>query len=278
MMILAYFMERKCEMSLKIVNKAWDIKGLSPTEKLILIRLSDNADEKGICYPSIDYIAENCEVSTKTVTRATARFEKLGYIIKKRRQNQSIVYTLFPDALSVEETKSPIQKNKGHERPVGGDTGVLLDKTQLCPSNLHSNHHLIEEKREEFLDYMCNQTGVKNKLSYRSKLIKNLSLNHEQTIVSFQLFVKSFLEKKDDDNARDSNKMAIDRLNNIKNMYNINSANDLSKMDELSQYPSYLDTVAVNYIKSNGGLRAIQYRITDENNEAYLISQLGGAA
>lgn len=257
-------------MSIKMLNRAWDIKGLSPTEKLILIRLADNADDGGICYPSIENIAENCEISTKTVTRATAKFEKIGYLIKKRRQNQSIVYTLFQEALS-DETKSPIRKNKRHECPIGRDTGVLLDKTQLCLSNLHSNHHLIEEKREEFLDYMCNQSNVKNKLSYRTKLIKNLSSNHEQTILSFQLFAKQNKQ-----NNKSISNEASKRLQNLKDFYNSKSPNELSLIEEKGEYLKIFDTMTINFLNRNNGLVALKQRILGGDFETHTLAELGG--
>ncbi|MBN2881778.1 helix-turn-helix domain-containing protein [Candidatus Woesearchaeota archaeon] len=261
-------------MSLKMVNKAWDVKGLTPTEKLILIRLADNADENGICYPSIDYIALNCEVSTKTVTRATTTFEKLGYISKKRRQNQSIVYTLFPDFS--EETKSPIQINKGHECPLGTDISVTLDGTQLCPSNLHLISTLIEEKREEFLNYMCEQKGVRNKISYRNKLIKGLNSRDEQTLENFNMYLK-LIEDKEPKNEP-TNK-AAERLNNLKNLLNYLSANEMLNMDLTSDYPAELDAHTIDYVIAKGGLRAIRQSIVyDEASHPWHLSQLGGAA
>lgn len=57
----------------------------------------------------------------------------------------------------------------------------------------HITKNIIEEKREEmeiFLDHMCNQAGVKNKIAYRSKLMRNLVKNDEQTLHSFDLFMK----------------------------------------------------------------------------------------
>lgn len=50
-------------MSLILMAKAMSIKVGNPLRKLVLLKLADNANDDGICFPSYQYIADVCEIS-----------------------------------------------------------------------------------------------------------------------------------------------------------------------------------------------------------------------
>ncbi len=75
-------------MSFKLMAKALDIETGSPVKKLVLIKLCDNANDDGYCFPSHKTIAKQCEISQRTVVRATAELESMG-LIKKVERNRS---------------------------------------------------------------------------------------------------------------------------------------------------------------------------------------------
>lgn len=56
-------------MSMMLMVKAMNTKVGNPLRKLILIKLADNANDKGECWPSHQYIADLCEVSKSTVRK-----------------------------------------------------------------------------------------------------------------------------------------------------------------------------------------------------------------
>ena len=74
-------------MSVKLMWSAMTVKAGSPTAKLILLKLADNANDKGECWPSLKNIAEHCEVSQKTVITNIKKLEGLGYVKKINRFN-----------------------------------------------------------------------------------------------------------------------------------------------------------------------------------------------
>tara|TARA_B100001063_G_scaffold246739_1_gene287312 strand:+ start:5249 stop:6004 length:756 start_codon:yes stop_codon:yes gene_type:complete len=74
-------------MSVKLMWSAMTVKAGSPTAKLILLKLADNANDKGECWPSLKNIAEHCEVSQKTVITNIKKLEELGYVKKINRFN-----------------------------------------------------------------------------------------------------------------------------------------------------------------------------------------------
>ncbi len=75
-------------MSFVMMAKAMKIKTGNPTRKLILLKLADNANDDGECYPSYQHIAEQCEVSRKTVMVHVDALIKMGLVKKKERKTK----------------------------------------------------------------------------------------------------------------------------------------------------------------------------------------------
>lgn len=57
----------------------------SPTSKLILLKLADQANDEGFCWPSQTTISKHCEVSRETVNRHIKRLESSGFLRVQRR-------------------------------------------------------------------------------------------------------------------------------------------------------------------------------------------------
>lgn len=68
------------------------------TSKLVLVKLADNANDKGECWPSYETIARVCECSVKTAQRHISKLEEMGLIEKTLRPgkqgNQSNLYKI----------------------------------------------------------------------------------------------------------------------------------------------------------------------------------------
>ena len=50
-------------MSMNLMAKAMNIKVGNPLRKLVLIKLADNANDNGECWPSYQHVADQCELS-----------------------------------------------------------------------------------------------------------------------------------------------------------------------------------------------------------------------
>ena len=79
--------------------KAMSIKVGNPLRKLVLIKLADNANDQGECWPSVPYIAEQCEISERSVQNHIQKLVKNGLVrIEERKSenglNRSNVYHL----------------------------------------------------------------------------------------------------------------------------------------------------------------------------------------
>lgn len=85
-------------MSMLLTAQALKVKVGNAAKKFVLVKLADNANDDGVCWPSYDHIAEMCEMSRRTVIRHIAELEKMGLISVRTRKgsegNKSNVYQL----------------------------------------------------------------------------------------------------------------------------------------------------------------------------------------
>ncbi|AHY06722.1 helix-turn-helix domain-containing protein [Serratia plymuthica] len=86
-------------MSMELMVRAMKIKVGNPLRKLVLLKLADNASDQGECWPSVPYIAEQCEISERSVQNHIQQLVKDGLVrIEKRLAdnglNRSNVYRI----------------------------------------------------------------------------------------------------------------------------------------------------------------------------------------
>ncbi len=72
-------------MSMNLMVKAFEARIGNPVRKLILLRLADNANDDGACWPSYNKIAYHCEVDRSTVIRHVKALEEMGYLTRTQR-------------------------------------------------------------------------------------------------------------------------------------------------------------------------------------------------
>lgn len=127
-------------MSVHITAPVWKISDLSPMQKLILLKLADNADQKGLCWPSLSSIATDCGCSVRTVSRAISHFEDQSILSHERRFNKSNMYQFNMD------TVSSLGSNKDMVS-IPMDTMSNLDRTQ-CLSNMDTGVQLTVKNHQ----------------------------------------------------------------------------------------------------------------------------------
>lgn len=71
----------------------------NPLRKLVLLKLADNASDQGECWPSVAYIAEQCEISERSVQNHIKQLVADGFIRVEERKsanglNKTNVYHL----------------------------------------------------------------------------------------------------------------------------------------------------------------------------------------
>ncbi|MEN5258650.1 helix-turn-helix domain-containing protein [Pseudomonas protegens] len=89
-------------MSMGLMVAAMKIRVGNPLRKLVLIKLADNASDMGECWPSYQHIADQCEISKRSVMNHIAALCEAGLLRKEIRKggpkgNSSNVYFLTLD-------------------------------------------------------------------------------------------------------------------------------------------------------------------------------------
>ena len=77
-------------MSIKLISWALDVTTGSSTSKLVLIKLADNANDQGRCWPSIAYIAKQTELSERAVREHIRLLEEKGFVETVRRVKEGV--------------------------------------------------------------------------------------------------------------------------------------------------------------------------------------------
>lgn len=72
-------------MSMDLMVKAMKIKVGNPLRKLVLLKLADNASDLGECWPSFSHIAEQCEISRRSVISHIDALCEMGLLSKEHR-------------------------------------------------------------------------------------------------------------------------------------------------------------------------------------------------
>lgn len=85
------------------MTRAWQTKCATHTAKLVLLKLADNANDQGFCWPSIATVAEHCGLSGQGVRNQIRALEDAGLIKTERSEGRkSNRYHLFPTLNAVE--------------------------------------------------------------------------------------------------------------------------------------------------------------------------------
>lgn len=138
-------------MSMNLMAKAMGIKVGNPLRKLVLIKLADNANDKGECWPSYQHIADQCEIGRSTVKNHIRALEDMGMLRREYRRsgelNQSNVFYLNLDnPIPKEPSIYGAGDDLGHEMPGGGAGDARGGGAGDAPITSHSFEPVIEPK------------------------------------------------------------------------------------------------------------------------------------
>lgn len=84
-------------MSFKAVAWAWEQRGLTPSQRIVLIGLAQHADKSGDCFPRVSVLADECELSQRAIELATKDLADRGIITvtKRERADKSLTSNLY---------------------------------------------------------------------------------------------------------------------------------------------------------------------------------------
>lgn len=73
----------------------WELD-LPDSEKLALLALADNANDQGVCWPSMATLSRKCSKSDRTVQRSIQSLEEKGHLTREERPGKGVLYHIHP--------------------------------------------------------------------------------------------------------------------------------------------------------------------------------------
>lgn len=149
-------------MSMSLMVAAMKIRVGNPLRKLVLIKLADNASDRGECWPSYQHIADQCEISKRSVMNHITALCESGLLRKEIRKggpkgNSSNVYVLTlggaGDALGVVQQ---VHQGSAADAPPS-ESPALGGSAGAAPRTSHSS----EPVKEPVIEHSAAQAGAK---------------------------------------------------------------------------------------------------------------------
>lgn len=171
-------------MSMRLMVEVFHTEVGDPMHKLVLLKLADNANDNGECYPSYHHIAKECEISKRTAMRAVDSLCEKGLLIKQPRyliggkEQTSNFYVIVLPSLHGSVTVTPGVVTQSHQ---GSDTespGVVSQSHPnqsyitskenikdippcIPPKEKHVNHDGVNEAALRCLAFYNDKAGCK---------------------------------------------------------------------------------------------------------------------
>ncbi|MDI3356541.1 helix-turn-helix domain-containing protein [Pseudomonas sp. UYIF39] len=90
-----------------IMSACWPLQDMSATQKAVLISLADNANDEGVCWPSVPKIAMRTCLSERAVQGSIRWLCSTGILSTAERLGRSTLYTLTPAAYAPPQQPRP---------------------------------------------------------------------------------------------------------------------------------------------------------------------------
>ena len=126
---------------MSLMAKAMGVKVGNSLRKLVLIKLADNANDKGECWPSYQHIADQCECSKSAVRNHIDALEDMGLLKRENRVgvnngkgNTSNVYYLHLDATPMPPKSTGVCHEIAPPMPSDGTPPMPPDGTRTSHS------------------------------------------------------------------------------------------------------------------------------------------------
>ncbi|HBC7459906.1 MAG TPA: helix-turn-helix domain-containing protein [Proteus vulgaris] len=192
-------------MSMLLMAKAMQLQVGSTAQKMVLLKLADNANDKGECFPSYETIARHCEISRQSAINHIKSLCKKGFVRKVTRKTDkghtSNLYILDLEAKSLDEGSQNSVPEVVKEFDHGSQTVGLGGSQKFLPRTSQSFNQSINLKKLSSDD---------------SKPAKQISVNR-QTNIPYQEIMQAFNESAGDrlpnaESLNDKRKRAISKF------------------------------------------------------------------
>ena len=155
-------------MSMRLMVQAMNCEVGNPARKLVLLKLADNANDDGVCFPSYQYIADKCEMSKRSAISHIDDLIKMGFVSKKARKNKDGSST---NLYLLHLTKGSENSALGGEKfALGGEKFALVGSENSAPITSHSFNLSINRVSDDENSANAEHADEKTKISKREKI------------------------------------------------------------------------------------------------------------
>lgn len=155
-------------MSMRLMVQAMNCEVGNPARKLVLLKLADNANDNGICFPSYQYIADKCEMSKRSAISHIDDLIKMGFVTKKARKNKDgSSANLYLLHLEQGSEKSALG---GENISLGSEKSALGGSEKSAPITSHSFNLSINRVSDDENSANAERTEKNKKISKREKI------------------------------------------------------------------------------------------------------------
>ena len=155
-------------MSMRLMVQAMNCEVGNPARKLVLLKLADNANDDGVCFPSYQYIADKCEMSKRSAISHIDDLIKMGFVTKKARKNKDgSSANLYLLHLEQGSEKSALG---GENISLGSENFALGGSEKSAPITSHSFNLSINRISDDEISANAEHADEKTKTSKRGKI------------------------------------------------------------------------------------------------------------
>ena len=161
----------------------------NPARKLVLLKLADNANDDGICFPSYQYIADKCEMSKRSAISHIDDLIKMGFVSKKARKNKDGSST---NLYLLHLTKGSENSALGGEKfALGSENSALGGSENSAPITSHSFNLSINRVSDDENSANAEHTEVGGAdKPHSDKKQKSISVNYSAVAETYNDLVK----------------------------------------------------------------------------------------
>ncbi|OEY66818.1 conserved phage C-terminal domain-containing protein [Marinobacter sp. X15-166B] len=138
-------------MSMMLMAQAFGVQVGNAARKLVLLKLADNANDQGECWPSYQYIADQCEISRRSAMMHIDALCAAGLVQKRTRKGPKGNSTNFYVVTLGGETNAPPGENSalgGEKSAPAGETVAPPPGENSAPGISHSFEPVSESVNE----------------------------------------------------------------------------------------------------------------------------------
>ena len=161
----------------------------NPARKLVLLKLADNANDDGVCFPSYQYIADKCEMSKRSAISHIDDLIKMGFVSKKARKNKDGSST---NLYILHLTKGSENSALGGEKfALGSENSALGGSENSAPITSHSFNLSINRVSDDEISANAEHTEVGGAdKPHTGKKQNSIKVNYSAVAETYNTLVK----------------------------------------------------------------------------------------